>query len=72
MALPRYDIVLRSGQTRANVDPDLLRWQLDPGEDLGKPCRIGLGLFLGWRFLGLSAKTSMCYFTTKLTPLNSF
>lgn len=34
VALPRYDVMLRSGQSRVNVDPDSMRWELDPGEDM--------------------------------------
>ena len=33
VALPRYDVMLRSGQSRVNVEPDSMRWELDPGED---------------------------------------
>ena len=32
--MPRYDVMLRSGQSRVNVDPDSMRWELDPGEDM--------------------------------------
>ena len=34
LILPRYDVVLRSGQSRANVDVSEMRWMLEPREDM--------------------------------------